>query len=748
MIEKEFKKSGEKMEKTNYLEIKGMHCAACALRIEKAVSKMEGVIDVNVSLTTEKGRVKFNKDQTSISEIINKINHIGFAAYEYVQNNPQSEKLKRNEMRILLYKFVFSALLTFPLAWAMLTHFKLTSFIKVPELFMNPLFQLAITIPIQFLIGFQFYESAWSAVKNKSANMDVLVVVSTSAAFFYSHYLTFTALKSGDHSHTDGLFYETSAFIITFILLGKLLEAKTKWKTTESIKKLYQLQPKTATVYSNGSEIKLSVDQIGPGDMIVVKPGERVPVDGQVIKGNSMIDESLLTGESRTVEKNIGDCVYAGTINQNGKLKIKVTKRDAETALSQIIRIVEEAQASKAPIQYIADKITAVFVPVVFVFSVLTFIVWYFIVQPGNFHEALEKVISVLIIACPCALGLATPTSVMVASGRAAQLGILFKEGKFLELLGKNNVLILDKTGTVTKGQPQVTNIYSEYFSENAFLEIVGSVESCSEHPVAKAIVRMAQKKLRNLPEPTQVQFLPGYGVIAFVNGKEVIISNPRYYKKHHHSIPSKAANLAVKLEQEGKTVMIVTVDSRFAGILAVADQIKPTSKSAISRIKKWGIKVIMLTGDNRSTAIEVAKQAGINNIYAEVTPQAKAEIIQKLQKEGNKVVMVGDGINDAPALTVADVGIAIGTGSDVAIESGDVTVITGDLNRVVDAIIISKKTIINIKQNLLWAFLYNMIMIPFAMLGFLAPWLAGAAMAFSSLSVVLNSLRLKRVKI
>jgi P-type Cu+ transporter len=732
------------MEETSYLEIKGMHCAACSVRIEKAVSKMEGVVDVNVSLTTEKGRVTFYKDRTSTTEIINKINHIGFTANEFTQNSPQSDKIKRKEMRTLQAKFIFSALLTLPLAWAMFAHFQLTSFVIVPEPFLNPFFQLAITIPIQFVIGYQFYESAWKALKNGSANMDVLVVLSTSAAFYYSHYLTFSTY----HSHSIGLFYETSAFIITFILLGKLLEAKTKLRTTESIKKLYQLQPKTATLYRNGKESKISIDKISLEDVIVVKPGERIPVDGQVILGNSMIDESMLTGESRSVEKRIGNFVYAGTINQNGLLKIKVTKRDSETTLSQIIRIVEEAQASKAPIQHIADKITAVFVPAVILFSVITFTAWYFILQPGNLHEALEKVIAVLIIACPCALGLATPTSVMVASGRAAQLGILFKEGKFLELLGKNNIVVLDKTGTITKGEPQVTNLYFEHFSENAFLEIIGAVESASDHPVAKAIVRMADKKIHKLPTATKVQFSPGYGIKASVNGKKVVISNPRYFKKNNFIIPGEAASMVVKLEQEGKTAMIVSIDSRFAGIIAVADEIKPTSQSAISRMKQLGIEVIMLTGDNRSTAIEVAKQAGIKSLYAEVTPQEKAEIVQNLQKKGNQVVMVGDGINDAPALTIADVGIAIGNGSDIAIESADITVITGDLHRVVDAINISKRTIINIKQNFLWAFLYNIIMIPFAMFGLLAPWLAGAAMAFSSLSVVLNSLRLKRVKI
>ncbi|WP_018392734.1 heavy metal translocating P-type ATPase [Bacillus sp. 37MA] len=738
------------MKQTTHIEVKGMHCAACSARIEKVVSKIKGVSDVNVNLTTEKGRVTFDKNRTGISEIINKINKIGFEASEAGQNNVQSDKLKRKEISILQWKFVLSALLTLPLAWAMLAHFKWTSFINVPELFINPLFQLAITFPIQFIIGFQFYDRAWKALKNRSANMDVLVVLSTSAAFFYSHYLTMVSLKINtlNDSHSMGLFYETSAFIITFILLGKLLEARTKLRTTEAIKKLYQLQTKTATLYLNGKETKSSVDKILPGEIIVVKPGEKVPVDGQVINGNSMIDESLLTGESIPVEKDLGSSVYAGTMNQNGLLKIKVTKKDSETTLSQIIRIVEEAQASKAPIQHIADKITEVFVPIVITIAVVTFVAWYTVFQPGYFNGALEKVIAVLIIACPCALGLATPTSVMVGSGRAAQLGILFKEGKFLELLGKNNTVIFDKTGTITKGKPQVTDIYVEHFSENAFLEIVGAAESASEHPVAQAIVKKAKKKISILPNATQVLSIPGYGIKASVNGKKVVIANPRHYIKNNVSLPLKATNLLKELEQEGKTVMVASIDSRFAGIIAVADEINSFSKIAVSRLKRMGIEVVMLTGDNRYTAMSVAKKIGIEKYHAEVTPQDKAEIVQQFQQKGNKVVMVGDGINDAPALTVADIGIAIGTGSDIAIESGDVTVMKGDINRVADAIIISKKTMTNIKQNFLWAFLYNIIMIPFAMLGFLAPWLAGAAMAFSSVSVVLNSLKLKRVKI
>ncbi|WP_066295232.1 heavy metal translocating P-type ATPase [Bacillus sp. FJAT-29937] len=735
------------MIETAHIEVKGMHCAACTTRIEKSVSKIDGVTDISVNLTTEKGRVSFEKNRTSISDIIQRINKIGFDAKEISQNS-SSEQNKNIEIRRLQWKFVFSALLTLPMAWAMFAHFQWASFIKVPDLFIHPLFQFAITIPIQFFIGAEFYERAWKALRNRSANMDVLVVLSTSAAFFYSHYLTFTTLKSNHQAQPVDLFYETSAFIITFILLGKLLEAKTKLRTAEAIKKLYQLQMKTATVYINGREENRLVEQIIPGDIIVLKPGEKVPIDGQVIDGHSVMDESLLTGESIPVEKNIGNDVYAGTINQNGLLMIRATKRNSETALSQIIRIVEEAQASKAPIQYIADHITALFVPIVIAIAAVTFFAWYTLFQPGDLKEALEKTIAVLIIACPCALGLATPTSVMVGSGRAAQLGILFKEGRFLELLGKNNIIVFDKTGTITKGQPHVTDIYSEYLSIRAFLEIVGAIESISDHPIAKAIVQRAKREISFFPSVSHVLSMPGYGIKATVNNQKVVIASPTYFKRNDISIPPNAGTLVTKLEQEGKTVMIAFIDSQFSGIIAVADEIKSTSVKAVSRLKQMGIEVIMLTGDNRNTAMAVGKKVGIHKLRAEVMPQQKAEIIQTLQQEGNKVIMVGDGINDAPALAVADVGIALGTGSDVAIESGDMTIIKDDLNRVVDAILISKKTMTNIKQNFLWAFLYNIMMIPLAMLGYMAPWLAGAAMAFSSVSVVLNSLRLKRVRL
>lgn len=729
------------------LEIQGMYCAACATRIEKVVSRIEGVTDINVNLATEKGRVSFLNNRTSLSEIINRIVKLGYGAKIDRKNSVDFAEEKRRELRGLQWKFTLSAILTFPLAWAMFAHFKWASFISIPTLFTNPLFQFAVTIPIQFILGFQFYDRAWKALRNKSANMDVLVVLSTSAAFFYSHYLTFSFMNSPERYHSLVLFYDTSAFIITFVLLGKFIEAKTKWKTTTVIQKLHQLQPQTAVLDTDGKQ-KIPIEKITPGDVIILKPGEKVPIDGQVIRGNSMINESLLTGESIPVEKQIGHDVYAGTVNQNGQLKIKVTKKVSETALSQIIRIVEDAQTAKAPIQHIADQLTEIFVPIIITIAVATFLAWYFLFQPGDVNEALQKLIAVLIIACPCAMGLATPTSIMVGSGRAAQLGVFFKEGKFLELLSQSNIVAFDKTGTITKGNPQVTDLHVENVSMHTFLKIIGAVENGLDHPLAKAIVKEVKKRIAFLPDATEVDYIPGYGVEALVDGKRIVISNPRHQASQKFLIPSKAANMMTKLEQEGKTVLGVSMNSRFIGIIAIADEIKKTAQPAVSRLKKMGFKVIMLTGDHEKNALNVATQVGIHHQYAQISPREKANIIQQLQLEGHKVSMVGDGINDAPALTVADVGIAIGSGADVAVESGDVTMMKNDLNRVVDAIILSQKTMKNIKQNFLWAFLYNIFMIPFAMFGFLPPWLAGAAMATSSVTVVLNSLRLKKIKI
>lgn len=728
------------MEETQHFFVTGMHCAACATRIEKVVSKIEGVIDIHVNLATEKGRVTFHRKRTNLQEVFDKIRNIGFDVKAIEQLSTEGNPYK--EIQKLQRRFFLSALLTMPLAWAMFDHFTWAPFIKAPDFLTQPLLQLILTIPIQFVIGFPFYERAWKAVKSGHTNMDVLVVLSTSAAFFYSHYLTFTSLQSS--MPPPVLYFETSAFIITFILLGKLLEAKTKLKTTEALKKLYQLQTKTATLYENGRELATPVNRLVLGDILIIKPGEKIPIDGEILMGSTMIDESLLTGESIPIEKTIGHSVYAGTINQHGLLRVKVTKKDNETTLSRIIQIVEEAQGSKAPIQQTADKITAVFVPIVVLTAMATFLGWYLFLQPDQLGAALEKTIAVLIIACPCALGLATPTSVMVGSGRAAQMGILFKEGKYLEVLGKCRTIILDKTGTLTKGKPHVTDIQIDSWQKEEVLRLIGAVEQGFHHPIAKAIVDHIQSTLPSVPTAEQVQIIPGHGVEAIVLGKKVVIANPAYQL---HSLSPKNKQQVNKWESEGKTVMIAWVDARFAGIIAVADEIRSSSVAAISRLKQMGLEPILLTGDNRYTGMAVAKQVGIKKLQTGVSPMDKATIIKNLQKKREKIIMVGDGMNDAPALAIADIGIAIGTGSDIAIESGDVTIIKGDLRRLVDAIQISKKTMTNIKQNFLWAFLYNIVMIPFAMFGLLAPWLASAAMAFSSVSVVLNALRLKRIK-
>lgn len=729
---------------TTQLHVKGMYCSACVRRIEKSVENIEGVNDISINLALETGNVTYNKQRTSIAEIIDQIKQIGFEANVKRRNN----KNQTSELKALQWKFICSAILTFPLAWAMLAHFEWISSLFIPPLFKNPFFQLIITFPIQFIIGFPFYERAWKAMKQKSANMDVLVVLSTSAAFFYSHYVTFKPPNDFFATESPVLFYETSAFIITFILLGRLLEEKTKSRTKEALEKLYQIQVKSATVMKEGQEVVKDIEHVRPQDIIIVKPGEKLPIDGKVTEGYSMVDESLLTGESIPVEKHIGSDVYAGTINQNGLIKIIVTKKESETALANIIHIVEDAQHSKAPIQHIADKIVNVFVPIIIIIALGTFIIWYFLLEPGVFDSALSKVIAVLIIACPCALGLATPTSIMVGSGRAAQRGILFKEGKYLELLQKSDYVLIDKTGTITTGLPEVTDIYVPYMDSQIFLQMIAAVEKASDHPIAKAIVEKSAIEGTRSSKTKYVQNIPGYGIQAEIDHHEVIIANSTYFLKHSFSVPNHALHQEQKLRKAGKSVMMVCMDRQFSGLVAVVDEIKSSAITAIIKLKEMGFKPILITGDHKKAGQAVARKIGVQQVYTECSPIDKAKLVEELQKRGHQPVMVGDGINDAPALATAEIGVAIGTGSDVAIESGNVTIIQGDLDHLVDAFRISHKTMINIKQNLAWAFLYNVIMIPFAVVGVLVPWLAGAAMAFSSISVVLNALRLKSVKI
>ncbi|MFC5541790.1 heavy metal translocating P-type ATPase [Ureibacillus suwonensis] len=726
------------------LVITGMTCAACANRIEKGLNKMPGVTNAAVNLALENATVEFNPSEVSVSDIIQRIEKLGYGAH-LKENGREATDYREQEIKKQFVKFVVAAVLSLPLLWTMVGHFPFTSFIYMPDFLMNPWVQMAFATPVQFIIGWQFYTSAFKALKNGSANMDVLVVLGTSAAYFYSFYQTIKVF--GTTVHPD-LYFETGAVLITLILLGKLFEAKAKGRSSEAIKKLMGLRAKQARVLRDGIEKEIPLDEVVVGDILLVKPGEKIPVDGEVIEGNTAVDESMLTGESIPVDKTAGSSVFGSTINKNGFIKMKATKVGRDTALAQIIKVVEDAQGSKAPIQRLADKISGIFVPIVVGIAIITFMVWIFFIAPGEVAAALEAMISVLVIACPCALGLATPTSIMAGTGRAAEYGILFKGGEYLEQTHHIDTVVVDKTGTVTKGEPALTDVVAaEGKDEQAFLALIGSVEKQSEHPLAQAIVKGIEEKGISFSEVQDFSAIPGLGVQGIVDGKKVLVGNRRFMQTNHVDI-SAVLPYVEQLEENGKTAMLASIDGEYAGMVAVSDTVKETSKRAIQRLKNMGIEVIMLTGDNERTAKAIGGEVGVNQVIAEVLPEQKAEEIKKLQGAGKKVAMVGDGINDAPALAVSDIGMAIGTGTDVAIEAADVTLIRGDLNSIADAILMSRKTMRNIKQNLFWAFAYNTIGIPIAAAGFLAPWVAGAAMAFSSVSVVLNALRLQRVKL
>ncbi|OPH48286.1 copper-translocating P-type ATPase [Paenibacillus ferrarius] len=727
--------------------IEGMTCAACAARIEKGLNKMPGISAATVNLALETAHVEYSPAEISVEEMVKKVDQLGYKAIRKEEDQTEGD-YKQKEIHRKKLQLIVSAILSFPLLWAMVGHFSFTSWIYVPEVFMNPWMQLVLATPVQFIIGRQFYVSAYKALRNKSANMDVLVSLGTSAAYFYSLFLTLEWAASEDiHRHAPDMYYETSAILITLIILGKLFELLAKGRTSEAIKKLMGLQAKTAIVIRNEQEMSIPVEEVVVGDIVLVKPGEKIPVDGEVVEGLSVVDESMLTGESIPVEKKAGDTVIGATINKNGSLKMKAKRVGRETALAQIIKVVEDAQGSKAPIQRIADVISGIFVPIVVGLAVITFVIWFIWAAPGEFATALEKAIAVLVIACPCALGLATPTSIMAGSGRAAELGVLFKGGEHLESMQKVQTIVLDKTGTVTKGKPELTDVLIESIDVNATLSLIATAEKQSEHPLAEAIVAGIVAKGIQLTKTEQFEAIPGYGIRAVVEGKEVHVGTRKLLQREAISYGI-AETTMTNLESEGKTAMLVAVDREYVGIVAVADTIKDSSKEAIAQLKQMGIQVIMMTGDNERTAHAIAKQVGIDHVLAEVLPEGKAAEVKKLQEAGKIVAMVGDGINDAPALATADVGIAIGTGTDIAMEAADVTLMRGELTSIADAMYMSRKTMANIKQNLFWALGYNALGIPIAALGLLAPWVAGAAMALSSVSVVLNALRLQRVKL
>ncbi|MCL4354824.1 heavy metal translocating P-type ATPase [Patescibacteria group bacterium] len=742
------------------LALSGMHCSSCAGLIERALKKVDGVKEAHVNFAAEKASIIFDENKAEVDDLIEAVQKAGYKAELPNEKDPEFESKKRQqEIKGQFIKFLFSFLLSLPMLYFMLLDF--FKFLPGGD-FIAPyigIISLILTIPIQFVVGAGFYKGMWSSLRMKTFNMDSLIAIGTSVAFFYSlfnfvnYYAVNNSLIGLNGEKIPELYFETAAFLITFVTLGKWLEAKTKGRTSDAIKKLMGLQAKTARVVRNGQTLDIPIDEVVHGDVIVVRPGEKVPVDGEIVKGSSAVDESMITGESLPVEKNVGDGVIGGTINKTGSFEFQAMKVGSETTLSQIIRLVEDAQGSKAPIQGFADRISAVFVPAVIILALITFAVWYFAFG-ATLSFALMAFTAVIVIACPCALGLATPTAIMVGTGNGAENGILIKGGEPLEAACKINAIVFDKTGTLTKGKPEVTDTdsFSE-LSEDEILEIAASLEKQSEHPLAEAIYNFAKEENINLSEVNDFKAIPGHGVSGEVGGVGYYFGNRRLIAETLGLPIEKYDRKISRLEEQGKTAMILATKDEILGTVAVADTVKETSKEAVEMLKKRGIEVYMITGDNEKTARAIAAQVGVTNVLAEVLPEDKANEVKKLQEQGKKVAMVGDGINDAPALAQADLGIAMGSGTDVAMEAGGIVIIKNDLRDVIHAIDLSKGTMDKIKQNMFFALFYNVIGIPiaarvFAVVGLvLKPELAGLAMALSSVSVVGNSLLLRSYK-